>query len=256
LIEAAFPSLIGDEQSVHALQKLSRAAATPNMAGYQYRHIFGKFDARGSLEKLDLPTLILWSRPAFSLGGEDWSAKSGKYLAEHIDGARSVEVAGDDSFLFGGDHDIVINEVAAFLTGHGPPAAAERFLTTVLFTDIVGSTEGPVALGDQKWRELLDAHDRTVRDQLERYRGREIKTTGDGFLACFDSPARAVHCAHDIVQASRRLGIEIRAGIHTGECEGRQLAFNTDGGGCSLHTTAVVPAITQGEGKWQQTTRL
>jgi class 3 adenylate cyclase len=135
----------------------------------------------------------------------------------------------------------VIEEVGEFLTGERPTKVPERVLTTVLFTDIVASTERAAALGDQRWRSLLDAHDRAVRDQLRRSQGREVNTTGDGFVACFDGPARAIRCAHSIVEATRALGIDLRAGLHTGECEVR----GADLGGLAVHIAARVGALAQ-----------
>ena len=147
-----------------------------------------------------------------------------------------VEVPGDDLLFFGGDHEPVISEVAEFLTGKRPPVEVDRILTTVLFTDIVASTERVAAEGDQHWRNLLDAHDQTVRSQLSRFRGKEIKTTGDGFLASFDGPARAIRSAQAIIEATGKLGIDLRAGLHTGECEVR----DGDLAGLAVHIAARV----------------
>jgi class 3 adenylate cyclase len=132
-----------------------------------------------------------------------------------------------------------VDEVAEFLTGQRPMVKTERILTTVLVTDIVRSTELAASIGDQRWHTLLDRHDRTVRDQLRRFRGREINTTGDGFIASFDGPARAVRCAQATIEASRKLGIELRAGAHTGECEIR----GNDLGGLAVHIAARVGAL-------------
>ena len=120
-----------------------------------------------------------------------------------------------------GQDDLFVEEIAEFVTGERPVVEPDRVLTTVLFTDIVGSTERLASVGDRRWSSMLDAHDRAVRDQLRRYRGREINTTGDGFAACFDGPGRAISCATAITRAARELGIEVRAGLHTGECEVR-----------------------------------
>jgi class 3 adenylate cyclase len=143
----------------------------------------------------------------------------GRYLAENIAGAKLVELDGDDHFFFTGDADAFIDEIEEFLTGVRPVPAVERVLATVLFTDVVGSTERAADLGDEQWRELLRAHHAQVRRQLERFQGREVKTTGDGFLATFDGPARAIRCATAIRDAVRGLGLEVRAGLHTGEVE-------------------------------------
>jgi class 3 adenylate cyclase len=132
-----------------------------------------------------------------------------------------------------------MEEIGEFLTGERPPVEVDRILTTLLFTDIVGSTERAAALGDQAWRSLLDAHDSSVRYQLRRFRGREINTTGDGFLACFDAPARAIRCALAINEAIRALGIALHLGLHTGECEMR----SDNLGGLTVHIAARVGAL-------------
>ena len=227
----AFPSLAGDEAVLRPLARLCRAAGTPRMAGALYRHVFSQLDVRSLLGLVQAPTLVLHNR------GTD--AARARYLAEHIAGARLVEVPGDDVLFFGGDHDPVISEVAEFLTGQRPPVAVDRILTTVLVTDIVASTERAAALGDQRWRALLDTHDRAVRTQLARFRGQEINTTGDGFLARFDGPARAIRCAMEIAKVSHGLGLEVRAGVHTGECELR----DGDLAGLAVHIAARVSAL-------------
>jgi class 3 adenylate cyclase len=167
----------------------------------------------------------------------------GRYLAEHIDGATFVELPGGDLGATPANY-VVTDEVAEFLTGERPIVEVERILTTVLFTDIVGSTERAASLGDQRWRALLDSHDRTVREQLKRFRGREINTTGDGFFASFDGPARAIRCGQAIAEATARLGVELRIGLHSGECEVR----GDDLGGLAVHVAARVGALaTSGE---------
>jgi class 3 adenylate cyclase len=137
------------------------------------------------------------------------------------------------------DLEAVIDEVARFLTGQSAPSSVGRFLTTVLFTDIVGSTERAIQLGDRRWSELLDTHDDGVRHHLARNRGKEIKTTGDGFLACFGTPSEAIRCALDIADSAQKLGIEIRAGLHSGECEWR----GDDIAGVAVHVAARISAI-------------
>ena len=132
-----------------------------------------------------------------------------------------------------------LEEIIEFLTGERPEVEVDRILTTLLFTDIVGSTEQAASLGDQRWRSLLDAHDRTVRDHLRRFRGKEINTTGDGFLASFDGPARAIRCALAISGSTRPLGIDLHLGLHTGECEVR----GDDLGGLAVHIAARVGSL-------------
>ena len=142
-----------------------------------------------------------------------------------------------DVSAFGG----LFDEIAEFLTGERPTAPIDRILTTVLFTDIVGSTASAASLGDQRWRSTLDAHDRAVREQLRRFRGHEINTTGDGFVVTFDGPARAIRCAQAIGEATHDLGIEVRVGLHTGECEVR----GNDLGGLTVHIAARVAAAAE-----------
>jgi class 3 adenylate cyclase len=139
---------------------------------------------------------------------------------------------------------MIAEEVGEFVTGERPILEVERILTTVLFTDIVGSTQRAADIGDERWRSVLDAHDRAVRDQLKRFRGSEVKTTGDGFLASFDGPARAIRCATEIVEATHSLGVEIRVGLHTGECHVR----GSDLGGLAVHIASRVGSMaTTGE---------
>jgi class 3 adenylate cyclase len=162
----------------------------------------------------------------------------GRYLAEHIEGATFVELPGGDSTTTPELY-VIADEVAEFLTGERPVVEIERVLTTMLFTDIVGSTARAASLGDRRWRSVLDAHDRAIRDQLGRHRGREIETSGDSFFASFDGPARAIRCAQAIVKATETLGIELRAGLHTGECEVRGDHL----GGLAVHIAARVGAL-------------
>jgi class 3 adenylate cyclase len=161
----------------------------------------------------------------------------GRYLAEHIAGAQFIELPGGD--LSTTESNIMMmDHLAEFLTGARPVVEVDRILTTVLFTDIVGSTEKAASLGDQRWSSLLDSHDRTVRDVLAHFRGREINTTGDGFVASFDRPARAIRCANAIGDATRVLNIDLRMGLHTGECEVR----GNDLSGLAVHIAARIGA--------------
>ena len=227
----AFPSLAGDEPVLRSLARLCRAAANPRQAGALYRYIFNELDVRSVLPLVQAPTLVLQN---------DYLEPSrARYLADHIANARLVSVPGPDALFFGGDHEPVISEVAQFLTGQRLPVEVDRVLTTVLFTDIVGSTERAASIGDRRWRSLLDAHDRSIRDQLRRFRGKEIKTTGDGFFASFDGPARAVRCAQAAAEATRGLGVELRLGLHSGECEVR----GDDLGGLAVHIAARIGAL-------------
>jgi class 3 adenylate cyclase len=181
-----------------------------------------------------VPTLVLHRG-----GDRHIRVGHGRYLAEHIAAAKYVELPGEDHVVHVGDTEAMLGEIEEFLTGARSAPESDRVLATVLFTDIVGSTERAAALGDGGWRDLLVAHHEMVRRELERCRGREIGTTGDGFLALFDGPARAVRCACAIAQAVRRLGIDIRAGLHTGEVE----FVAKDVSGIAVHTAARVAAL-------------
>jgi class 3 adenylate cyclase len=188
---------------------------------------------RAVLPLIQTPTLVLHSKDnAF------FPVEWGRYLAEHIDGAIFVELPGGDFGLAGESGAAIPDEIAEFLIGHRP-IQTDRILATMLFTDIVDSTGRASTVGDRRWKSLLDSHDRAVREELEHFRGREINTTGDGFLASFDGPARAIRCAQAIVKATTRLGIEVRAGLHTGECEVR----GDDLGGLAVHIAARVAAL-------------
>jgi len=171
-------------------------------------------DVRHVLPAIRVPTLILQRNDdAYRNPG------SGRYLAETIPGAKYVELSGRDNLPYVGDQDAVLDEVEEFLTGARHAAEPDRVLATVLFTDIVGSTQRAAELGDRGWRDLLERHDALVRRELDRGRGREVETAGDGFLATFDGPARAIRCAHAIAERVRDLGLEVRSGLHTGEIE-------------------------------------
>ncbi|MBV9321114.1 MAG: adenylate/guanylate cyclase domain-containing protein, partial [Mycobacterium sp.] len=162
----------------------------------------------------------------------------GRYLAEHIAGSHYVETPGDDSLYWVGDTAPMLDEIEEFITGVRGSSEAERVLTTMVFTDIVGSTERAATLGDGRWRDLLDNHDTIVRHQLDRFGGREVNTAGDGFVATFTSPSAAIECADAIVDAVHVLGIEVRVGIHAGEVEVR----GADVAGLAVHICARVAA--------------
>jgi class 3 adenylate cyclase len=159
--------------------------------------------------------------------------RAGQWLAEHIAGARFVDLPGIDHLPWAGDQDAVLDEVEEFLTGARRAPEPDRVLATVMFTDIVGSTGRAAAMGDRRWREVLDAHHAVVRKELDRFRGREVKTLGDGFLATFDGPARAIRCGLSITESVAPLGIQVRVGLHTGECE----ILGDDVAGIAVHLT-------------------
>jgi class 3 adenylate cyclase len=190
-------------------------------------------DVRDVLPAIRVPTLLV-----HRTGDDLVRIEHSRYMADRIPDAKLVELPGEDHLWWFGDQDAIVDEVQEFLTGVRPAPEADRVLATVMFTDIVGSTRRAAALGDRRWRELLEGHEAVVRRELARHRGTEVKTTGDGFLATFDGPARGIRCARSIAEGVRQLGIEIRAGLHTGECELR----NGDVGGIAVHTGARVSA--------------
>ncbi len=196
--------------------------------------LYREMDVRSILPAIDVPTLVL-----HRAGDRMVSAAQGRYLAETIAGARYVELAGEDHLPFAGELDPILEEVEEFLLGSRGAAESERALATILFTDIVGSTERAAELGDRGWRALLERHDAAVRHQLALHRGREVKTMGDGFLATFDGPARAIRCARAVQDEVGSLGIEVRAGIHTGEVE----LIGDDVGGMAVNIGARIGAI-------------
>jgi class 3 adenylate cyclase len=198
-----------------------------------------EWDLRHVLETIRTPTLVMnHNNPTYT------RPEHGRYLAERIPGARYVDLPSGDSLMYRGDPDMIVNEVRAFVTGVREMVASDRVLATVLFTDIVGSTDRASEVGDRRWRDLLDAHDALVRARIGEFRGREVKTTGDGILATFDGPARAIRSAAAIARDVRDLGIEIKAGLHTGEVEVR----GDDIGGIAVHTAArVMAAAAPGE---------
>lgn len=217
-----------------AFGKYERQTASPGAAA-AIRRMVNELDVRHVLPSIQAPTLVLHhSENRYARVGH------GRYLAEHIPGARYVELPGANFGPFNAkEREQILDEIEEFLTGVRPVPQVDRVLATVLFTDVVDSTKHAVERGDQAWRELLERHRDLVRRQLERHRGREILTKGDSFLATFDGPARAIYCASAIVQGSRALGIEIRAGLHTGEIE----VMGSDIGGITVHIGARVSEL-------------
>ena len=232
LARVLVPSMADDPAFVSWIARLHRQTYTPGSARAAARMTV-ETDLRELLPTIRVPTLVL-CRSGDQVFGPDHA----RYLAGHIPGARLAELPGNESVMYFGDTDAVADEVEEFLTGSRHAPEADRVLATVLFTDIVGSTEHATELGDRRWRDLLDSHDETVRRQLERFRGREVNTVGDGFLATFDGPGRAILCACAIRDAVRALGLEVRAGLHTGEVELR----GEDVAGVAVHIGARVAA--------------
>ena len=208
-------------------------AASPSMARKSNRALTDA-DARAKLPLITAPTLILQRADSAFIG-----VGHGRYLAEHIAGSRYIELPGADTLYWVGDTATMLDEIEEFITGVRGGFEAERFLTTIVFTDIVGSTQRVATLGDNRWHDLLDNHDNIVRHELERFRGREVNTVGDGFVALFTSPSVAIDCADAIVDAVRPLGIEVRVGIHAGEVEVR----GDDIAGMAVHIGARVAAL-------------
>jgi class 3 adenylate cyclase len=207
------PSLRGNDEAIDWLAAMIRLTCAPGSSVTEL-HRLSTMDVREVLPAIRVPTLVLHrtADPIFDI-------RSARYMAERIPGARLKELPGNDALPWVGDAGAVLDEIEEFVTGtrHAPDLMRE--LATVLFTDIVGSTERASSMGDARWRDVLASHNAMARLELERFRGREINTTGDGFVATFDGPARAVRCARAIVDAVKPLGIEIRTGCHTGEIE-------------------------------------
>ena len=210
--------------------RLLRTGTSPTSAAALMR-LYKEVDVRDALPLITAPTLVMHRE-----GDLVVPATLGRYIAEHVAGARFVEFPGADHLLWTQDSGAVVAEIEEFLTGTRAASAPDRALATVLFTDIVDSTTHAARLGDRSWRALLDRHDELIRRLVERARGRVVKTTGDGVLATFDGPARAIECARQIVAAVEPLGIEVRAGLHAGECELR----GADVGGMAVHIGARV----------------
>jgi pimeloyl-ACP methyl ester carboxylesterase len=236
-VELFAPSLADDPETVELAARMERSAASPAMV----RKIFEMFldvDVRDILPTIHVPTLVLHRR-----GDRVVNRRAGRELAGRIPGARYVEVPGIDHLPWAGEAEAVLGEIQEFLTGTRSEPEPERVLATVMFTDIVGSTERAAALGDARWRELLSRHDELMRAELERHRGCEVKTMGDGFLATFDGPARGIRCARAVADQVRSLDMALRAGLHTGECE----LIGDDIGGMAVNIGARIGALARAD---------
>jgi pimeloyl-ACP methyl ester carboxylesterase len=233
MVELFAPSLVDDPEVVEFTARMERSAASPAMV-QQIFEMFLDIDVRAILPTIRVPTLVLHRH-----GDRVVNRRAGEELARRIPGARYVELPGIDHIPWAGDSEAVLGEVEEFLTGARSAPEPDRVLATVMFTDIVGSTERAAEVGDARWRELLAAHETAVRRELARFRGREVKMLGDGCLATFDGPARAIRCGQAIADAGRALGLEVRIGIHSGEVE----LIGEDVGGIAVHIAARVGAL-------------
>ena len=233
MVELFAPSFADDPQVVEFTARMERAAASPAMV-QQIFEMFLDVDVRAILPTIQIPTLVLHRR-----GDRVVNRRAGEELAAQIPGAQYVELQGIDHLPWAGDSEAVLGEIEEFLTGARSVPEPDRVLATVMFTDMVGSTERAAELGDADWRELLAAHQAAVRRELMRYRGREVKMLGDGCLATFDGPARAIRCARAIADAARSLGTDVRVGLHSGEVE----LMDDDVGGIAVHIAARVGAL-------------
>jgi class 3 adenylate cyclase len=231
LVEMVVPSMAHDRAYLEFWARYQRMVASPMTAGRQMRLQILTADIREILPSIKVPTLVLHRK---GVTMPIHTIEHGRYLAEHIPAARLVELEGDDVVLPLGDQDGVVAEIQEFVTGVRPVPDPDRILATVMFTDIVESTRRLSEVGDSGWRRLLDEHEALVRQQIESFGGRMIRTTGDGVLATFNGPARAIRCAGSIRRALEGLGLTIRVGVHTGEIE----VLLDDVAGIAVHTAA------------------
>ncbi len=236
--EILAPSLVPTDEARQRWGRVERLTATPDVLEAATRAVFDS-DVSPVLSAIQAPTLAISRK-----GDRHVHYEHGRYVASLIPGARFIEVPGDDHLPFAARDERLLDEVEEFLTGVRPKPLLDRVLATILFTDIVASTQRLAELGDRRWRSMLDEHHAVIRKNLERFNGHEVNTTGDGFLATFDGPARAVHCARCIRDEVHTLGIDIRAGLHTGEVE----RHGADLAGMALHIgSRVAAAATAGE---------
>ena len=233
MAEIFTPSLLDDPGFVEMASRNQQRQAAPG-AVMKIAEAYLDIDVRNIVGSINVPTLIMHAR-----GDRAVNVRHGRWLAEHIPGARYAEFPGIDHGVIYTNPDPVLDEAEEFFTGVRPVAESDRVLATVMFTDIVDSTRRAAELGDHRWRGLLEAQQRAVRNELDRHRGREVKSTGDGFLATFDGPARAVKCGQAIVEGVRQVGLETRIGLHTGEVE----VMGADIGGIAVHIASRVGAL-------------
>ena len=234
MIEISAPSVAGDPAVRKWFGQLERASVSPGMLGSLFQ-MYLEIDVRDVVPSVHVPALVIHRTHDRLV-----NVRNGRWLAEHLPNARLAELPGDDHALWLENAGAILGEIEEFLTGTRRAVEPDRVLATVLFTDIVDSTKTASELGDQRWRELLEAHAEATRGALKGFGGREVKSTGDGFLATFDGPARGIRCAQAIAEACRPLGIRSRAGLHTGECE---VIGGDDIGGIAVHIAARVSAL-------------
>ena len=232
-LELTAPEVADDPYETALMGRAERYSASPGVAAAFFA-MMADSDVRNVLPAVNVPTLVLQRER------DRWTnVQHGRYLAAHIPGAQYVELPGDSGWVCYGDMEGAVREIRQFLVGLPEPRDIDRVLATILFTDIVDSTKQAAKLGDGRWRELLERHDNVVRETISRFRGRDIKATGDGFLASFDGAARAVRCALGIRDAVRPLGLQVRSGLHSGEIELRQ----GDVAGIAVHAASRVSGL-------------
>jgi pimeloyl-ACP methyl ester carboxylesterase len=234
LAEIYAPSVAPDVEAIGQVQHAEQLGASPGAVAKLWL-MYLDVDVRAAVGAVQAPTLVLHAR-----GDRVVNVRHGRWLAEHLPNAKLVELPGaDHAVWFTDGREAVLDEMEEFFTGIRPVPDPDRVLATVMFTDIVQSTERDVELGDRRWRELLEAHHKVIRRELARFRGHEVNTTGDGFLATFDGPARAIRCGRAIVDAASAIGLEVRVGIHSGEVE----VVGNDIAGIAVHISARVGAL-------------
>jgi class 3 adenylate cyclase len=233
IVEIAAPSQADNPDTRAFWARMERASVSPGMLASLVQ-MFLDIDVRHVVPSVHVPTLVLHRRHDRLV-----NVRNGRWLAEHLPNAKLVELPGDDHVLWYQHPEVTFGEIHEFLTGARYEPVPDRVLATVLFTDIVDSTKTAAELGDSRWRGVLERHQGAVRRALERFGGREVKSTGDGFLATFDGPARAIRCARAILDDSEGDGVRVRAGLHTGECE----VMGDDIGGMAVHIAARVSAL-------------
>ncbi len=234
------PSMAEDEVFRQWWAKYLRLSASPSAVINVFR-MNAAIDVRDILPTVRIPTLVL-----HRLGDRAIDIEQGRYLAEHIPGAEFVELSGDDHLWWVGDSEAIVNKIQTFLTGEQPPIEIDRVLATVLFTDIVDSTKQAAEMGDSRWKDFLDTHNAVMHKEIGRFRGRAVRSTGDGYLAVFDGPGRAIRCGAAVSRELRQLGIEIRTGVHTGEID----LMGEDVGGIAVNIAARVLAEAANNEVW------